>query len=90
MRRRRKKNPIGSFPHEHPWMTLFLGLGVLETVRVAVRGWEPTWGLLTPQASTTPAVPPAATPAVLPPPANAPTTTTAGLLGLPSIRGLYR
>lgn len=82
MARRRRRNPR-TFFHEHPWMTFFLGMGVLETVRVAVRGWEPPWEPAKPAA---PALPPANLPAL----PSAPTTTTAGILGLPSIRGLYR
>ena len=53
---KRRRNP--AFPHEHPWMTLFLGFAALETVRVIVRGWEPPLVLDKP-APALPAAPPA-------------------------------
>ena len=45
-----------TFFHEHPWMTFFLGMGVLETIRVAVRGWEPD-PLATAKPASTPVLP---------------------------------
>jgi len=74
MARRRRRNPT-TFFHEHPWMTFFLGMGVLETVRVAVRGWEPD-----PFAKPT-----AAAPALTA--ASSPAQTSAAISGL---MGLYR
>lgn len=31
----------GQFVDKHPWMTFFLGLGALGTLRVIFRGYEP-------------------------------------------------
>jgi len=43
----RRRNP--TFFHEHPWMTFFLGMGVLGAIKVVARGWEPS---LLPSASS--------------------------------------
>lgn len=49
---RRRRNPGTTFFHEHPWMTFFLGGGVLYTARVIIRGWEPTASAATSAPST--------------------------------------
>jgi hypothetical protein len=41
MSRKRKKNPLADFPHEHPWMTFFLGLAAVNGIVTLVRGFPP-------------------------------------------------
>lgn len=51
-----RRNPLKDFPHEHPWMTFFLGLAAINGVVTLVRGFPPPIqiGPTTPPATTTP------------------------------------
>ena len=55
----KKKNPLSDFPHEHPWLTFFLGLAAVNGIVTLVRGY-PVISLPAPAPAPTQIPPPGA------------------------------
>ncbi len=46
------KEAVKQFASDHPFMTFFLGLAAFNTVRILVRGYDPTWASTAASASS--------------------------------------